>query len=230
MKKITVLFLLIVTFVSCSDDLVFNNPAFQANNNDLLWKATTFRANVDALGKLTLTGLGNQGVVNLTTSSTQEGVYNLGNTLSVAVYENPQEVVFTTNNVPDPSIQLYPSEGEIEITDYNVIERLVSGTFSFNAFDVSGLNSENFNRGVFYNVPIQSIASLGGTAQDVLCTNAVATSAITLNNLNAVDPAGPAFTQFCNAYRAAILNEIAQCGDEDLSLQDIIDGLGDCSN
>lgn len=36
-------------------------------------------------------------------------------------------------------------------------------------------------------------------------------------------------TSLCNAYKAALQNEIAQCGDTDGSLQSIIDGLGDCN-
>lgn len=230
MKKITVLLLLVMTFMSCGEDLVFNNPAFRGYNNDMLWEATTYRASVDEFGKLTVIGIRNQERINLTTSSTDEGSYNLGNTLSVAVFENQSETVFTTNFVPDPSIQLYPSEGKVEITEYNAIERTVSGTFSFNAFDSTGLNSANFNRGFFYNIPINTIETQNGLLQAILCANATATVITTLNNLNAVDPDGPQYTQYCNAYKTALQNQIVQCEDDDGSIQDIIDGLGDCSN
>lgn len=38
------------------------------------------------------------------------------------------------------------------------------------------------------------------------------------------------YTSLCNVYKATLENQIVQCGDDDGSIQSIIDNLGDCSN
>ena len=166
----------------------------------------------------------------LKTDNTIEGTYELGNTVSSAVYQNDFGVVYTTNNIPNPEVQIYPSEGQIVITEFNLIERTVSGTFTFNGFDSTGFASENFNRGYFYNVPILNIAVVNPIDVDLACQNATAVALTTETNLGNVDPAGVQYTDFCNAYKTALQVKKASCGDTDGAIQALIDGLGDCSN
>ena len=45
MKKISLLFLLLTTILSCGDDLEFNTPSFQSYKNEIVWNAEDFRAN-----------------------------------------------------------------------------------------------------------------------------------------------------------------------------------------
>ena len=230
MKKIIYLLICTLGLTSCSDDLVFNSPAFLGYNNGELWEATTFRANVDTFGDLVITGIRNESIINLKTDNTVEGVYQLGNTVSSAVYQNDFGLAYTTNNVPNPEVQIYPSEGEIVITEFNLIERTVSGTFNFNGFDSTGFMSENFNRGYFYNIPILNIAVVNPIDVNVACQNATAVTLTTETNLNNVDPAGVQYTDFCNAYKTALQVKKASCGDDDGAIQALINGLGDCSN
>ena len=230
MKKIIYLLICTLGLTSCSDDLVFNSPAFLGYNNGELWEANTFRANVDTFGDLVITGIRNESIINLKTDNTVEGVYQLGNTVSSAVYQNDFGLAYTTNNVPNPEVQIYPSEGEIVITEFNLIERTVSGTFNFNGFDSTGFMSENFNRGYFYNIPILNIAVVNPIDVNVACQNATAVTLTTETNLNNVDPAGVQYTDFCNAYKTALQVKKASCGDDDGAIQALINGLGDCSN
>lgn len=230
MKRLSILLALFLSLTSCGEELVFNTPAFLGYNGDVLWEATNFRANVDDQGYLTITGVRNLETINLKTTNSIEGSYMLGNTVSSAVFENQEGTIYSTNSIPHPSVQIYPSEGNITVTEFNLVERTVSGTFSFHAFDVTGLNSEIFNRGYFYNVPILTIGVADDTGQSQACLNAIAVAATTQTNLNNVDPTGPQYTQFCNAYKTALQVQIQACGDVDGSIQTIIDGLGDCSN
>ena len=43
MKKIVSLLALVVAFSSCQEDLQTNNPAFQAKQNDVYWRANDAR-------------------------------------------------------------------------------------------------------------------------------------------------------------------------------------------
>ncbi|WP_152611445.1 hypothetical protein [Psychroserpens damuponensis] len=55
-------------------------------------------------------------------------------------------------------------------------------------------------------------------------TTAVASAQAAFNNATNDD-----YSTLCNAYRATLQNQIAQCGDEDGSIQLTIDDLGDCT-
>ncbi|WP_299336169.1 hypothetical protein [uncultured Psychroserpens sp.] len=48
--------------------------------------------------------------------------------------------------------------------------------------------------------------------------------------LNFISVNEDTYTQLCNAYRNALEAQIVACGDDDGSLQDVIDALGDCTN
>tara|TARA_R110002012_G_scaffold206357_1_gene376104 strand:- start:19372 stop:20223 length:852 start_codon:yes stop_codon:yes gene_type:complete len=70
-----------------------------------------------------------------------------------------------------------------------------------------------------------TIDSLDCESVDAQCQNAqtASSNAEAAYNINTTD------TTLCNAYKTALQNEIAACGDTNGSLQDIIDGLGDCT-
>ena len=230
MKKITILLVVLLTVTACSEDLVFNNPAFIGYNDGELWEATTYRANVDGSGNLTITGIRGLETIILKTNDTAETLYLLGNTTSSATYENEFGDFYSTNNVPDPDLQVYPADGKINISEFNIIERTVSGTFAFNVYDSSGTQTENFNKGYFYNVPILSIGTVVSIDPLVACQNATAVALTTQTNYEAVDIMSPDYPQVCNFYKTALENKKQQCGDADGSIQDLIDDLGDCTN
>ncbi|AUC74395.1 DUF6252 family protein [Olleya sp. Bg11-27] len=230
MKKTIFLLVLIFGLTGCSEDLVFNDPAFVGYNNNVLWEASSFRANVDTFGDLTITGVRGAETVNLKTDNTLEKAYALGNTVSFAVFESISGELYSTNSIPNLEDQIYPSEGSIVLTDYNLIERTVSGTFTFTAYDATGLETENFNKGYFHNIPILNIVAVNGTSVNVACQNATAVVVTTEVNLNNVDPTGTQYTEFCDAYKTALQVKKTACGDSDGAIQALINGLGDCSN
>lgn len=80
MKKIVSLLALVVMMSSCQEDLQSNNPAFQAKQNDVYWRANDARVSVDADGGMTITAFNQYETVTLETSSTNPGVYVLGTT------------------------------------------------------------------------------------------------------------------------------------------------------
>ena len=92
----------------------------------------------------------------LITSSELNGVFELsGDSENVAIYVDTNGTVFSTKNVPDPNISIFPKFGEINIENVdNENPRNISGTFWFYAYTEDGLNSINFNEGVFYKIPL----------------------------------------------------------------------------
>ncbi|WP_452220687.1 hypothetical protein [Lacinutrix salivirga] len=56
-------------------------------------------------------------------------------------------------------------------------------------------------------------------------TQALATAALDFINVSDEN-----YTTLCNAYKVALQNQIAACGDEDNSLQTILDSLGNCND
>lgn len=230
MRKIIVLAFAFLAFVGCGEEIEFNTPALQGEKDGNLWEAVTFRANVDSGGFLRITGSDNFETITLVLNSTAIGEHDIVDTSSYATLIDINEVLWSTENTPDPSIQIYPANGVINLTEFNTEKATVSGSFYFNAFNDSGLSSINFNEGVFYNVPITggSVVDPGGTT--MACDIANATVAATLINYNAVINTDPNYSTVCGAYKTALNAQILACGDDTGAVQTIIDGLGDCTN
>ena len=90
MKKIVSLFAIVVAFSSCQEDLQTNNPAFQAKQNDVYWRANDARVSIDEDGKMVITAYSQFETVTLETASTDPGIYVLGTTNqeNFATYSN----------------------------------------------------------------------------------------------------------------------------------------------
>lgn len=145
MKKIVPLFLLIAAFASCSEEIKFNNPAFQANKNGGAWIANDMHAYLDA-GGLTIVAAVGTDVVMLHTNSANPGTYTLG-----------------VNNVNSATFETVEGEGALYATGAGVgsgkiviksrqTDGTVTGEFEFIGEDEEG-NELNFTEGVFYKVP-----------------------------------------------------------------------------
>jgi hypothetical protein len=80
MKKVIALFTLLVAFTSCTEDVKFNNPAFQGLKDDVLWRAIDSRATIGADGSLTIKAYTDNEIVTINTSSVNTGTYILGTT------------------------------------------------------------------------------------------------------------------------------------------------------
>lgn len=226
MKKTALILLTFLSVFSCGNDIEFNSPALQGNKDGNLWRAKFYSADID-FGGFIIEGGNNYERVQLITSDDAPGTFSLGgDSTSEAIYIDGQGVVYSTANAPDPSLQLYPADGQIIVEDVeNTTPKTVTGTFWFNAFTADGLQRVNFNEGVFYKVPL-----VGGLVSDGSdCLEATQASATAAQNYVATDPSMPDYAELCNAYKTALIAQMDVCGDSSGTIQMIIDSLGDCT-
>ena len=224
MKKLFVLAIAILTMVSCGDEVEFNSPAMQGKKDGTTWKAVSYRAYIDENGKSIITGHNNYETINLQVSSFSVGTYLLGESnsnIATLIGSNLEE--YSTNNLPDQDIELYPPDGIIEITEFNQVNNSISGKFWFNAYSASGTQTVNFSQGIFYNIPIPFSSGPGLMS----CDEAVAATATAAELYNATNPSDANFATVCNGYKNALMDQQVACGDDTGILQGIIDGL-DC--
>ena len=154
MKKHLYLFSLIFMITSCTEDVKFNNPAFQTLKDNVFWRAQDYKANTTTTGNLIIEGYLGFEKVTLQTNSLSPQTYTLGqNDISKASYSNTlsaQTEEFTTGT--------NTGNGQIVITEYNTENNTISGTFKFTAINTDSENTEktqiNFSEGVFYKVPV----------------------------------------------------------------------------
>ncbi|WP_452597715.1 DUF6252 family protein [Pontimicrobium sp. MEBiC01747] len=224
MKKFIVLVLTIFTFLGCGEELEFNTPSFQAKKDGNLWEAITYSANIDASGVLTIVGSDNFETVTLVSNSAALGLHDMVNTSSSGALLDVNSVVWSTNNMPDPSVQIYPADGVIDIKEVDTEGGTVSGEFYFNAFNASGLSSINFNRGFFHKVQLVGTPITGGVST-VSCAQATATVDATFLSFDGTATTDANYETVCNAYKTALQTKITACGDTDGSIQTTIDGL-----
>lgn len=226
MKKIIVLTFAMFTFFGCSEELEFNTPSFQAKKDGNLWESITFRANIDNAGVLTILASDNLETLTLVVNNTEIGSHDISETISSGSLIDIDGIQFSTNNTPDPSIQLYPADGLIELREVNLEAGYVSGEFSFNAFSASGLTSVNINEGVFFRVPLLSVPIASSEDPDIPpCDIATATVATTFLNFSAVMVGDSNYLTLCNAYKTALTTQKNSCGDPTGQIQMTIDGL-----
>lgn len=159
MKKILSLLVLVLLFGSCEEDVVYNNPSVQGKLDNVFWRAIDSKAVLGTDGSLTLTASARRQKMTLRVPSTNLGVYQLGNsTIRYAsflfTYETDELFYHTGNNIG--------GDGQIEITEFDAENGTVSGNFRFNAINIENnpLGGEilNFNRGVFYKVPVTGVS------------------------------------------------------------------------
>ena len=158
MKK-SPIYVVLLTFImlfSCEENIEFNNPSIQGNRNGDYWKAQYERVDIDFGGWL-IEG-GNYGeTLQLVTTADTRGTFEFGGEGNVneAIFRDSEGVVYSTAFEPDPSLSVYPAEGEIEITRiWNTTPKRVFGNFWFTAYSEDGMKSVNFNRGVIYRAPL----------------------------------------------------------------------------
>jgi len=154
-------FLAIFLGLSSCEDVEFNTPAIQGQKNGDFWKAETYVADID-FGGFVIEGKSSKERLQLITTNDTRGTYNLGiDSGNVAIYVDAKGKVYSTKNAPDTSVFLYPPSGEIIVKDIDNDDPMgVIGTFWFNAYNADGTEVVNFNRGVFYKVPL-----VGGLVQ-----------------------------------------------------------------
>lgn len=154
MKKQIFYFLLLFTFISCQDDVKFNNPSFQSIKENVFWRAINYNANLSNTGVLTINAYTRNEIVILKTASSKLATYALGaNTSNTASYQIKTNSI-TTNFSTGSDF----GDGQIVITEYDKTNKTISGTFRFNVrnVDQNPLYDDfiNFQQGVFYKIPV----------------------------------------------------------------------------
>ena len=156
MKKLLLIIVSTVAFISCQDEVKFNSPSFQGMKDNVLWRAIDSKAFLVPGGSLRIEAYTRDETVTLKTTSTSEGTYLLGTgTSNTATY-----VLTDVNGSTTFSTGLNVGNGQIVITDYDTVNNTISGTFKFNAINTSNNPSAgpslNFQYGVFYKVAVSS--------------------------------------------------------------------------
>lgn len=221
MKKLVAYLTLSLVLFACGEDLELNNPAFLGNKNDSTWEAPSFSGLFSDSDQLVITATRGSEQVILKINNAGVGTFTLHeNSASEAQFVNGLGEVYSTKNLPDESLQLYPPDGEIIIDDFDVVKNRVSGSFWFNAFTNTGLETINFNEGIFYRVNFT-----GNANTTISCDDASSATTQAQTAYEAAAPTDANYTTLCNAYKAALMQQITSCGDDTNVLQGIIDGL-----
>jgi hypothetical protein len=149
---------LFFVFISCSDDVKFNNPTLEGQKDNVFWRAIDSRAYFSTSnGTLSIEGYTRNEKLTLKTDATLTQTYILGTsnlkTATYALTDTNGTITFTTG--------LNIGNGEIVINEYDIIKKTVTGTFKFNANNVNnnplGGPTLNFQYGRFYKVPVTTL-------------------------------------------------------------------------
>ena len=152
MKKIF-LFVILITFSSCTEDLSNNIPGFQAIVDGKNWVAQSYNATVQN-NQLSISGNNQLGTISMVIDSININSFELRSwTDDFAVFQDT--IYYSTKNDGIGSIA-YLSAGRIDINEINYDENSVSGHFYFECYDNTGLHIKNVSEGVFYRVPINT--------------------------------------------------------------------------
>jgi hypothetical protein len=156
MRKLFLILIVLFGFVSCQEDVRFNNPSLQGLKDNLFWKAVDAKATLASNGSLLIQAYTRDEIVSLKTTSAKVQTYSLGKTTS--------KMASYTQTVSDGKVAYVTGfntgGGQIVITEYDAVNKTVSGTFKFNAENTDDNSSANpivnFQQGVFYKVPVSS--------------------------------------------------------------------------
>jgi len=153
MRKYHYLLLTVFLFISCTEDVKFNTPAFQGLKDNVFWRAKAYSAYIKN-GSFVITGLLETNAVTLRVPYPVPCTYVFGvDNTTRASYSN----VFL-DDTPEFTTGISKGSGQIVITEYNTQNQTISGTFKFNAVNVDEKNTEkpsmSFTEGVFYKIPV----------------------------------------------------------------------------
>jgi len=219
MKKYLLIILVASLFFGCSDTVEFNNPAVQGNFEGKAWRADAFSA-ATRDGGLIIKGIRGSEVLLIFTTRTDIGLYPLGdNNVSEIRFRAADGSIYSTLNAPDESFTLYPSDGLVELQEFNTSSNTVTGTFRFNAFTADGLSGVNFIQGVFFQVPIlQNIIEVtGGTTCDLATAQ--------VNQIQSEVAGGMMTPADCMELQMALQTQLLACADPSGDLQTLVDNF-----
>lgn len=159
MKKPFLYLLLLISFISCSDNVKFNNPTFEGQKDNVRWRASDAKATL-VNGILTIEGFArNEKLTFVIPAPTTVVSHNDKNTyvtylLGTSTTTTATYVMSGFSGETTFLTGLGIGDGKIVITGYDGVNNVVSGTFVFNAKN-SNSNSLaepklNFQNGNFY--------------------------------------------------------------------------------
>jgi len=184
MKKLLSLFIVITALASCTSDVKFNDPGFQASKDNFVWRAdmttATFVSDGDVdhptVGVMTLNAYRGLETVTLTfpfdtaipitkfNPVTYEYIpripsdLDLNDPITASYTYEDQGFALEYSTVP-PDGEEIRGNLEIAISEYNTASKTVTGTFKFNAkyTGESELANDNvnFQQGAFYHIAFQ---------------------------------------------------------------------------
>jgi len=160
MKKLILLFLATLTLFGCTQEVTFNNPAVQGTKDNYFWRAQSFSATVDTVTNTIMLEADSQfetltlemPLPTATNPSPITSILGTGSasqaTFSYAV--NGQNLFYATG--------LNAQDGQIILSEYDPINKTISGTYRFNSHNLVnnplGNPIVNFINGVFYKIPV----------------------------------------------------------------------------
>ncbi len=167
MKRFFLLFIVCVLAVACSDAIETNTPVIQGSVNNEFFRAPDASAVINEDGSVTLTGKKDSQTITLQTAAADVGNYAIGdNTSNIATFVDFNQALY----VAGPG----SGDGMIGITD--VSDGKLSGTFYFNAYSAGGANTINFQKGVFFEVPVKNFTDDGTINNDTFSADIVGVS------------------------------------------------------
>jgi hypothetical protein len=154
MKKQFLYLFLFFAFISCSDNVKFNNPAFEGQKDSVFWRAVDAKGSIGSGGSLIIEAYTKDEVVTLKTSAPNPGTYFLGTSnLNIASY-----VLKDASGTITFSTGFGIGEGQIVIEEYDAVNNTVTGTFKFNAENINNNPLAgpilNFQYCHFYKIPV----------------------------------------------------------------------------
>jgi hypothetical protein len=158
MKKLILLFIGTIALNSCTQEVSFNNPSVQGTKDNYFWRAKSSSAIIDAVNN-TITLQATSQFETLTLKMPLPTATNLcpittvlgTGSASEATFSylvNGQNLVYKTGS--------NAQDGQIILSEYDPINKTISGTYRFNAYNLTnnplGNPIVNFTQGVFYKV------------------------------------------------------------------------------
>ncbi len=153
MKKYFYFLSLLLLVASCTEDVRFNNPAFQTLKDNTFWRARAYNSGIQTNGVFVVEGSLGYEQISFQLPEPAVKTYILGdNDVTKATYKNTykgQEEEFSTGTDK--------GNGEIVVTEYNTTDNTISGTFKFTAINADAdaeKQTLHFTEGVFYKIPV----------------------------------------------------------------------------
>ncbi|MFV8325749.1 DUF6252 family protein [Flavobacterium sp. ZS1P14] len=158
MKNYFLFIVVIFSLVSCQEDVSFNSPSLQGVKDNVFWRAVQSKATLASDGSLLIEAYTRNETLSLKVTSTNAQTYFLGTSESKKV---TYVLTDATGGLITFSTGFGIGDGQIVITDYDAVNKTVTGTFKFNAENTYNNPLAgpvvNFQQGIFYKVPVGSL-------------------------------------------------------------------------